>query len=67
MTLGANPYLRDCTRQLTAEGWARLCGRHICAEVIVRSSKDYFRGPKSPSDSNFLNYQNGNSGMHVRI
>jgi len=38
ISAGASPFLRDHIRELTAAEWARLCGKHMFAEIINRSA-----------------------------
>ncbi|ODM98206.1 Ankyrin repeat domain-containing protein 33B [Orchesella cincta] len=38
ITAGASPFLRDHIRGLTAAEWARLCGKHMFAEIVNRSA-----------------------------
>lgn len=38
--VGASPFMKDHTRGFTAAEWARLCGRHMCEEIINRSAQD---------------------------
>ncbi|CAG7836640.1 unnamed protein product [Allacma fusca] len=51
ISAGASVNLRDYSRGMTAAEWARLCGRHICAEVIIRCAKDNYQNPHSPSST----------------
>lgn len=47
--VGASPLLKDHIRGLTAAQWARLCGRHMCEDLINRSSVGLEEDSESPS------------------
>ena len=65
--LGAYHHLRDYSRNLTAAEWARLTGRHICAEVIVKSAREnYYKHPGSPVEPN-INFSTGSKSFNRSI
>ena len=63
---GASPVRRDYGRGLTAQQWARYCGRYLCAESIEKFVRTAVPGGASLiADSSYFSSPLSPSGGHV--